>query len=307
MAAIASPKSEEQIELGIGYQLLELKCANHNPIIEFAMHEWQEFEENRDSLVRVQAGSGSSMYLELQRGWSSFELATSRGVPLPGPERFLGEWIDNNLLRQWKHSCTCELVSLVPELSHIRPRLLIDTLDLCLKWACLEDQYLALSYVWGQSSTFKTTSPMFDSLHRPGAFDDIKLPATIKHAMLLTRKLEERFLWVDALCIIQDDVTFRDQEINNMAAIFSNAKITVTAAGGPDSAYGLRGINGGFPRKPLQTCKLPDSSLVVRHHPTSLSLTIWGSRGWNFQEELFSTRKIIFKDDTVEWQCCCAR
>lgn len=62
--------------------------------------------------------------------------------------------------------------------------------------------------------------------------------------MGLTKYLGERYLWVDSLCIPQDDEKLIDTELNNMAYIFYNASLTIVAAQGTDSDYGLHRLQG---------------------------------------------------------------
>ena len=70
-----------------------------------------------------------------------------------------------------------------------------------------------------------------------------RIPRTILDAMTLTKAMDLRVLWIDRLCIIQDDsYHFRDQ-IQQMAAIFANSYFTIIAADGPDANYGLRGVD----------------------------------------------------------------
>ena len=70
----------------------------------------------------------------------------------------------------------------------------------------LGGRYVALSYVWGSGRSFTAREGNFKDLLR---FDEFRrylpsLPRTIRDAIELVRALGERYLWVDALCIIQD-------------------------------------------------------------------------------------------------------
>jgi hypothetical protein len=75
--------------------------------------------------------------------------------------------------------------------------------------ASSESRYLTLSYVWGENcqtkETFRTKEANFDSLKKRGALSSKKgIPCVIDDAMKLVSLLGEKYLWVDALCIIQD-------------------------------------------------------------------------------------------------------
>ena len=78
---------------------------------------------------------------------------------------------------------------------------------------------------------------------------DGTLPATIRDAIHFVRRLKERYLWVDSLCIIQDDVENKQRQIANMSNIFSGACLTLVAACGDSCQAGLSGALPGS-RKP---------------------------------------------------------
>ncbi|KAF4628642.1 hypothetical protein G7Y89_g9504 [Cudoniella acicularis] len=63
----------------------------------------------------------------------------------------------------------------------------------------------------------------------------VRLPETIRDAVYVTRNLGIRYLWVDALCIIQDDPNDWAQETGIMGNIYKNAVVTVIAEASPDS------------------------------------------------------------------------
>ncbi|TID24208.1 HET-domain-containing protein [Venturia nashicola] len=51
-------------------------------------------------------------------------------------------------------------------------------------------------------------------------------------------------MWVDTLCISQYDSLTKSREIGLMGAIYANAIVTIVAADGDDTNYGLRGFKG---------------------------------------------------------------
>ena len=54
----------------------------------------------------------------------------------------------------------------------------------------------------------------------------------------------ENYLWVNSLCIVQDDYAEKGTEIKNMAGIYSNASLAIIAADAPDAYNGLFGLEG---------------------------------------------------------------
>lgn len=66
-------------------------------------------------------------------------------------------------------------------------------------------KYVALSYVWGAAATLRLTTMNQERMHIPGVLSDLSLPATISDAIDLVKACGEQYLWVDALCIVQND------------------------------------------------------------------------------------------------------
>ena len=88
----------------------------------------------------------------------------------------------------------------------------IDVKRRCIVKAPAGCQYFALSYCWGDGTKvehLKLTTANFDQLHTPDelAKNNIRVPSTIRDAIYFTGCLGSKFLWVDALCIIQDNET----------------------------------------------------------------------------------------------------
>ena len=197
-------------------------------------------------------------------------------------------WIDRNLFRHWKRHCDsqnkgiCHVGHVNAQLTHNRPAWLIDTWRLCLTSGDNQAPYVALSYVWGQTTFFKTCKANIDQLRIDMALSDshhrFGVPRTIADAIALIGLLEERYLWVDALCIVQDDQSMKHDQISNMASIFANATITIIAKDGEHANHGLRGLREiSEPRSISQEVfKLGNSYSVV--HTTPVILTYYLGR-----------------------------
>ncbi|KAF1850840.1 HET-domain-containing protein [Cucurbitaria berberidis CBS 394.84] len=225
------------------------------------------------------------------------------------------DWIDCQTLKDWYSRCktihgsACN--GLASTLS-LRPNLLIDTTRMCLTQAKTTDRYFALSYVWGQVPQLKTTRNNLYELSLEGSFGNSlwksQIPRTIMDAIQLTSLMGEQFLWVDSLCIVQDDQSIKDSQLNGMSSIYANASLTIVAANGDDAAAGLHGIQSiTKPRsRPQDVHKLEPMRTYVHCPPFSTFGLTWEKRGWTFQESLLSPRKLIFAHQTVQWQCQCA-
>lgn len=106
-------------------------------------------------------------------------------------------------------------------------------------------RYIALSYVWGQAPSFRLLRGNLARLSEVGGLKAIQgdLSQTVKDAIRLVYLIGERYLWVDALCLVQDDPADMSHGIENMDIVYEGALATVVAANGKDQYSGLTGIN----------------------------------------------------------------
>ena len=175
-------------------------------------------------------------------------------------------------------------------------------------------RYIALSYVWGNAQSGSSGTGVDESYGHAAtargidAFIDIqRLPWTIQDTIELVRRIGERYLWVDALCIIQDDPDDKAAVIPEMGAIYGNAYLTVVAADGSHSNARLsRLVAGDAPEEwiPMVTrqgcfnlsCARPTMQTVIRR-------SNWNSRAWTLQERLLSKRCVLFTESGVFFDC----
>jgi hypothetical protein len=101
-------------------------------------------------------------------------------------------------------------------------------------------EYLTLSYCWGPGKRLLNTrqSGWYKDFCEKLPGDDY-MPRTFREAVQVTRALGYRFLWIDAICIIQDDPNDVQREIARMADIYRLSTLTIAAASGPDTDSGL--------------------------------------------------------------------
>lgn len=182
----------------------------------------------------------------------------------------------------------------------------IDTDKGCIIAAPPDCKYIALSYVWGlqRHGELMATRSSLEFLKTPGNLTKDTLPATIWDAMKVCQELAVPFLWVDRLCIVQDDNTKKDH-IRAMDIIYSRAVVTVCAAGSPDAQSGLFGTSA-TPRPVTQAHFKIGSVEVVAHLPDDRSWRLghnWWRRGWTYQEYLLSERKLLFTPWQVVFEC----
>jgi hypothetical protein len=108
------------------------------------------------------------------------------------------------------------------------------------------------------------------------------IPKTIRDAIRLTREIGERFLWVDALCIMQDEPNDKAEQIKHMGSIYKGSVLTIVAACGIDATYGLPGVEPNS-RTVNQMLGLAGKSLlcnILANDDDDEELTTWDSRAW---------------------------
>lgn len=121
-----------------------------------------------------------------------------------------------------------------------------------------------------------------------------RLPLVIQHSIKLVSQSGTRYLWVDCLCIVQNDERTRDQ-VAFLPEIYSGALFTIIAAA---ETNGLLGS--------MADVESPVQSMSVGSLHEQLLVSRWASRGWTFQEHMFSKRSIVFLERTIFWDCQCS-
>ena len=104
-------------------------------------------------------------------------------------------------------------------------------------------EYLALSHCWGTGRGILKTTRSSLQAHKKN-IPWSSLPRTFQDAISLTRSLGFRWLFIDALCLVQDDVSEKLEESLKMDQVFANTFLTIAATSSLDSTRGL------FPSKP---------------------------------------------------------
>ncbi len=188
-------------------------------------------------------------------------------------------------------------------LQHLR---FIDVQENCLTSFSQLERYLALSYVWGKAKSSHTTKANLHERLQHGSLSPAvqNLPTLIIDAMALTRGLGERYLWVDSLCIVQDDECSKNHAINEMNLVYEGALMTIVAASSHSAEEGLPGVRPDS-RTVIQECATfgPDLKFIIPHNMQALDQTAWAGRAWTFQEHCFSKRKLIFLNGQVTFTC----
>ncbi|KIW78369.1 hypothetical protein Z517_08204 [Fonsecaea pedrosoi CBS 271.37] len=167
-------------------------------------------------------------------------------------------------------------------------------------------RYFALSHRWGdplEHRRFCTLRTNYKEFVDGISFE--RLPKTFQDAVTVTRSLGVPFLWIDSLCILQDDPEDWETESNQMEDVYNLAYCTLSAAC-------ARGTTHGFlqPRAPRDVVTLKDSTgdvyyicKAIDNFGADVEEGELSRRGWILQERAMSRRTIHFTDTQVYWEC----
>ena len=184
------------------------------------------------------------------------------------------------------------------------------------------EPYLTLSYCWGPANLATTTKSNLEARRQGISLES--LPATLQDAILTTRKFGYRYLWIDALCIIQDSHEDWLQQAAKMGDIYAHSSLTLAAADSATCSEGLfrapahhgrdfipldlrcpSGLHlddgGGRTSsvKRLMVNKTCGEGIYRSERPSE----ILDTRGWTLQETILSRRVLKFCKDELWWEC----
>ncbi|KAL2802428.1 heterokaryon incompatibility protein-domain-containing protein [Aspergillus granulosus] len=183
----------------------------------------------------------------------------------------------------------------------------IDTTSGCLVPAPTDCRYFALSYMWGNVAQVLLLRENQSQLMQPGGVFAVrdKLPLTIQDAITFLQQIGERYLWVDSLCLIQDDMQDLSSGIAVMNLVYRGATATIIAASGCDANAGLPGVRPDS--RSINQCVEEISPgvrmVVLRDVEMDLRKSTYRTRAWTFQEEVLSGRRIVFVNNSVFYTC----
>ncbi|EIW87352.1 HET-domain-containing protein [Coniophora puteana RWD-64-598 SS2] len=232
--------------------------------------------------------------------------------------RVVRDMVDLELLRRWiglcerTHGAECAEPWWAPTEKWDLPSAarLLDVSDMALVPARRNIRYIALSYVWGNvaegaNTAYWTTKENLTQRKAPGGVSLDILPTTITDAILLTRLLGERHLWIDALCIAQNDPADKAVNIGAMDAVYRRAVLTVFSAGGSSAHAPLPGLRPGTRVSSQHIAEVQGLRFAVPLPASreALARTTWNSRGWTYQELMLSPRRLLFTPSQVIFEC----
>ncbi|KAL1872691.1 hypothetical protein Daus18300_004237 [Diaporthe australafricana] len=199
----------------------------------------------------------------------------------------------------------------------------------------LTGKYAALSYCWGGHVAMQLKKDNIDVFKQSMGFDD--LPKTFQDAITVCVALDIEYVWIDALCIIQDSAEDWAVQGSKMAQIYSDCVITIAADTAANTRAGFLKMRpdslrssvvrvrseqaqktgegsaqnievyirrdreltyaGGFPHHYFLH---PERDGPAEHDELQSHLS---NRGWCFQESILPTRTLHFAQDEICWTC----
>ena len=168
-------------------------------------------------------------------------------------------------------------------------------------------QYVALSYCWGREQNFKTEAHNLREMEQCIPYD--QLPKTLRDVFLMVRKLGFRYLWIDALCILQDPTGDEWRtEAGKMGDAYANASLVISATASPSVHYGLfADMREDYTdeqktefHRIMRTCRTMTQS--EWHGPIKDTHPLL-CRAWAFQERLLARRTVHFTNMELIWEC----
>ncbi|PHH61197.1 hypothetical protein CDD81_678 [Ophiocordyceps australis] len=224
--------------------------------------------------------------------------------------------------------CTSPLSSFVPkrllavDSSHYSPVKLCEMLPPDTKWA-------SLSHCWGGLKPLMLLTSNLDSLKNSINLDD--LPRTFQDAIRVCRSLSIPYLWIDSLCIIQDNKLDWQQQAAQMGTIYSQSLLVIIAASsaGPDQPFlgpreqGTREDFWGTKSVKFQTPAGTNVSIQARRRHLLAAPLDYGEydppftetwatlkrvgplykRSWCFQESHLARRALHFAPGALIFEC----
>lgn len=168
---------------------------------------------------------------------------------------------------------------------------------------------MTLSHSWGQAEVIKLTTATIDSMRNGISVSE--LPLLYRDAVSTCRQLGTRYLWIDSLCIIQDQELDWIREVATMGQVYGNALCNIEAAHASDARGQLFFSRNEARIKPFPitvewheggplACLIFDSSV---HRDTDVSDAPLQGRAWVLQEQLLASRTLIYSRRQVHWAC----
>lgn len=175
--------------------------------------------------------------------------------------------------------------------------------------------YLTLSHCWGPGvpANARLADKTFSSFFQEHLVTT--LPKTFQDAMRITVSLGFQYLWIDSLCIIQDNTTDWKEQSSVMGLVYKHADCNIAATWAKDGSQGcfsqrdpaiiapaaisLRGPSRDRDEALAFEMAIGDPEM----YRDNLGSAPLNGRGWVLQERYLARRQLNFAKDAVYWEC----
>ena len=172
-------------------------------------------------------------------------------------------------------------------------------------------QYITLSHRWAKASEMvKLESTSLEAFKKGLVYES--LPKVFRDAILVTRLLGVRYIWIDSICILQDSLEDWKREAARMGFVYSNSILTIAATGADDSNEGCFLPRNAPETQPVMLNYPIDSASEVGRifltprrakFDESVSRGPLSRRGWVLQELILSRRVLHYAREQMYWEC----
>lgn len=176
--------------------------------------------------------------------------------------------------------------------------------------------YIALSHCWGVAQPLRSLTENIAAFQKH--IDSAHLSAVFRDCVTSAKQFGVNYIWIDSLCIIQDDRADWNAHAQQMDKIYENAIIVIAAVSSENGSVPFLGPKAPNKRHlitshPVELSALPETlgSLRARCYGEDADLTALKGplrhRAWAWQEHVLSTRIIHFTESQCIWECLQAR
>lgn len=177
---------------------------------------------------------------------------------------------------------------------------LIDVKKRCVVRSTICSRYITLSYVWGGLPKIQLQRHNKNDLQVEGSLNMPNVVGqTAIDAMTVVERLGETYLWIDSLCIIQDDPKSKATQLVAMDEIYRSSIMTIAAISGQDSNATLPGVGGRNAIQIIETIGNVNFITGLNRFRLFFDRCKWNTRAWTYQEQLLSPRLLFMTPEQV--------
>lgn len=179
-------------------------------------------------------------------------------------------------------------------------------------------RYMTLSHSWGQPSQHPLKTTRQTQPDHSIRISFTALPPMFQDTVTVARQLQVRYLWIDSLCIVQDDDGDWQEEAAKMASVYSASYLTIAPCDFSSSQSGFLSSLSAVEQPLVVREPLADSDRLKRYNHGDILMrilprisemhkyvekTVLWERGWVLQEQALSRRVLQIAQNMLFWSC----